>query len=178
MSLHLFPVMYIIFCSMSFPQHYIETISCFWPAGEQFYRYFISLALFSALFVALINMGAKSLSRVWLLAALWTVAHQGALSMGFSRQEYWTGLPCPPSEDLPHPGIEFKVSKVTALQSDSLLLAPPGKPFSIAYTLSKLRQNLVLLFLIFSLNIRIINKYEGFSLSPILHKTYYFVFIK
>ena len=37
---------------------------------------------------------------------LWTVAHQASLSMGFSRQEYWSGLPCPPSGDLPNPGIE------------------------------------------------------------------------
>ena len=37
---------------------------------------------------------------------LWTVARQAPLSMGFSRQEYWSGLPFPPSEDLPDPGIE------------------------------------------------------------------------
>ena len=37
---------------------------------------------------------------------LWTVAHQSPLFMGFSRQEYWSGLPCPPSEDLPDPGIK------------------------------------------------------------------------
>ena len=37
----------------------------------------------------------------------WTVAHQAPLSMGFSRQEYWSGLPFPPPEDLPHPGIEL-----------------------------------------------------------------------
>ena len=36
----------------------------------------------------------------------WTVAHQAPLSIGFSWQEYWSGLPFPPSEDLPHPGIE------------------------------------------------------------------------
>ena len=36
----------------------------------------------------------------------WTVAHQAPQSMGFSRQEYWSGLPCPPPEDLPDPGIE------------------------------------------------------------------------
>ena len=36
----------------------------------------------------------------------WTVALQAPLSMGFSRQEYWSGLPCPPSDDLPNPGIE------------------------------------------------------------------------
>ena len=48
--------------------------------------------------------GAKSLSRVQLCATLWTIAHQAPLSMGFSRQEYWSG--CPPPEDLPKPGIE------------------------------------------------------------------------
>ena len=45
-------------------------------------------------------------SRVRLFATLWTVAHQAPLSMGFSRQEYWSGLPCPPPGDLPNPGIE------------------------------------------------------------------------
>ena len=38
----------------------------------------------------------------------WTVAHQAPLSMGFSRQEYWSGLPCYPPEDLPDPGIKPK----------------------------------------------------------------------
>ena len=40
------------------------------------------------------------------LCNLWTVAHQAPLSMGFSRQEYWSGLPCPPPGDLCDPGIE------------------------------------------------------------------------
>ena len=48
----------------------------------------------------------KSLSRVQLFATPWTVAYQAPLSMGFSRQEYWSGLPLPSLEDLPHPGIE------------------------------------------------------------------------
>ena len=39
-------------------------------------------------------------------ATLWTVAHQGPQLMGFSRQEYWRGFPCPPSEDLANPGIK------------------------------------------------------------------------
>ena len=46
-------------------------------------------------------------SRVQLFATLWTVAHQAPLPMGFSRQEYWRGLPCPPPGDLPDPGIEL-----------------------------------------------------------------------
>ena len=45
-------------------------------------------------------------SHVQLFAMLWTVAHQAPLSMAFSRQEYWSGLPCPPPGDLPNPGIE------------------------------------------------------------------------
>ena len=44
-------------------------------------------------------------SHVWLFATLWSVAHQVPLSMEFSRQEYWSGLPCPPL-DLPNPGIK------------------------------------------------------------------------
>ena len=45
-------------------------------------------------------------SHVQLFATLWTLACQAPLSMGFSRQEYWSGLPCPPPEDLPDPGIK------------------------------------------------------------------------
>ena len=46
------------------------------------------------------------LSHAQLFATLCTIAHQAPLSMGFSRQEYWSGLPCPPPGDLPYPGIE------------------------------------------------------------------------
>ena len=53
-----------------------------------------------------------------------TVPHHTPLSMGFSRQEYWSGLPCPPPEDFPSPGIE---PGSPALQEDSLLSEPPGK---------------------------------------------------
>ena len=48
----------------------------------------------------------KLLSRVQLFSTPWTVAYQAPLSMGFSRQEYWSGLPFPSPEDLPDPGIE------------------------------------------------------------------------
>ena len=54
-------------------------------------------------------MCERMLSRfscIRLFATLWTVAHQAPLSMGFSRQEYWSGLPCPPSGDLPGLGTE------------------------------------------------------------------------
>ena len=46
------------------------------------------------------------LSHVLLYVTLWTVAHQAPLSMGFSRQEYWSGLPCPPPGDRPSPEVE------------------------------------------------------------------------
>ena len=46
------------------------------------------------------------LSHVRIFATLWAVALQAPLSMGFSMQEYWGGLPCPPPEDLPDPGVE------------------------------------------------------------------------
>ena len=48
----------------------------------------------------------SSFSRVWLFAILWTAAHQTSLSMDFSRQEYWSGLPRPSPGDLPDPGIK------------------------------------------------------------------------
>ena len=64
----------------------------------------------------------KSLSRVWLFTTLWTVAYQHPPSMGFSRREYWSGLPFPSPGDLPDPEIE------PALQADTLTPEPPGKP--------------------------------------------------
>ena len=47
-------------------------------------------------------------SHVQLFVTLWALAHQAPLSMGFTRQKYWSGLPCPPPADLPNPGIEPK----------------------------------------------------------------------
>ena len=54
----------------------------------------------------------------------WTVAHQAPPSMGFSRQEYWGGLPFPSPGDLPDPGIE---PRSPALQAETLTSAPPGQ---------------------------------------------------
>ena len=58
----------------------------------------------------------------------WTVAHQAPLSMEFSRQEYWSGLPFPSPEGLPDPGIE---PGSPALEADSLSIEPPGKPLNL-----------------------------------------------
>ena len=61
-------------------------------------------------------------------ATPWTAACQPPLSMRFSRQEYWSGLPCPPSGGLPKPGIE---ARSLALQTDPLPSEPPEKPKNI-----------------------------------------------
>ena len=61
-------------------------------------------------------------------ATLWTVACQALLSTGFSRQEYWNGLPSPPPGDLPDPGIEPASISLLHWRADSLPQEPPGKP--------------------------------------------------
>ena len=66
--------------------------------------------------------------HVQLFATLWTAAHQAPLAMGFSRQEYWSGLPFPPPGDLPDPGIEPASLMSSTLAGGFLPLAPPGKP--------------------------------------------------
>ena len=71
-------------------------------------------------------MHAQSLSRVRLFVTLWTIDHQAPLSMAFSRQEYWSGLPFPPPGDLPSPGIQPRSPASPALQADSLPLSYHG----------------------------------------------------
>ena len=73
----------------------------------------------------------KSLQLCPFFAALWTVAHQAPLSMEFSRQEYWSGLPYPSPGDLLNPGIE---PWSPALQGSALLSEPPGKPHINIYS--------------------------------------------
>ena len=80
-----------------------------WHWSETFWFYFV----------------CQSLSHVRFFATLWTVAHQVPLSVGFSRQEHWSGLPFPSPGDLPHPGIRPRSS---VLQVDFLLFETPGKP--------------------------------------------------
>ena len=77
-------------------------------------------------FICLKLLLLSRFSRVQLFVTLWTVARQAPLSMGFSRQEYQSGLPCPPPGDLPDPGIQ---PRSPALQTDSLLLIHQGTPY-------------------------------------------------
>ena len=80
----------------------------------------------------------KSLSHVRLFATPWTVAHQAPLSIGFSRQEYWSGLPFPSPGDLPNPGIE---PRSPALQADTLTSETPGKSLVMALLNHKKEEN-------------------------------------
>ena len=75
-------------------------------------------------------MCAQSLSLVRLFVTPWTVACQAPLSMGFSRQEYWSGLPFPSTRDLPDPGIE-PASSVSPALAGGFPTMPPGKPWTL-----------------------------------------------
>ena len=67
-------------------------------------------------------------SRVRPFVTRWTIAHQAPLSMGFSRQEYWSGFPCTPPGDLPGPGITPESPVSPALQAASSRLSHQGSP--------------------------------------------------
>ena len=69
------------------------------------------------------------LGHVRLFVTPWTVAHKAPLSIEFSRQEYWSGLPFPPPGDLPDPGIKSLAPLYAALQADSLPTKPSRKPW-------------------------------------------------
>ena len=70
------------------------------------YIYFQFFRLIHETTINILKVKVKSLNRVRLFATPWTAAHQAPPSMGFSRQEYWSGVPLPSPGDLPHSGIE------------------------------------------------------------------------
>ena len=72
---------------------------------------------------------AYVLSRVRLLATPWTAARQALLSMGFSMQEYWSGLPFPSPRDLPNTGIKCESP---TFSGGFFTTEPPGKPYIFA----------------------------------------------
>ena len=72
-------------------------------------------------------------SRVCLFVTLWTVAYQAPLFIGFSRQEYWSGLPSPPPGNLPNPRIECMSLSLLHWQVGSLPLVPPGILYVCVY---------------------------------------------
>ena len=70
----------------------------------------------------------SSFSCIRLFVTLWTVACQAPLSMRFCRQEYWSGLPRPPPQALPHPRIKPATVMSPALARGFFTTAPPGRP--------------------------------------------------
>ena len=95
-----------------------STLSC-WAS------YGITSSLYCNKRVKSNKVKVKLLSRVQLFATPWTVAYQAPPSMGFPRQECWSGLPFPSPGDLPDPGVE---PRSPALLAEALLSEPPGKP--------------------------------------------------
>ena len=93
---------------------------------SSFQKIYISLSIdwFINRFILLL---LSHFSHVQLFVTPWTVVHQAPLSMGFSRQEYWSGLPFPSPGELPDPGIE---PRSPILQTDALLTELCGKPVS------------------------------------------------
>ena len=107
----------------------------------------------------------KSLSRVRLFVTPWTVAHQAPPSMGFSRQEYWSGLPFPSPGDLPDPGIK---PRSPTLQAGALASEPSGKPNGYTVSLYFLMTNSLHskeLFLPFNLLITFIRLFYSFAFT-------------
>ena len=101
---------------------YLLTILYLWRNVYSDFLLIFKLGYLS--FCCWIMDGTCSLSYVQLFATLWPIACQAPPSMGFSRQEYWSGLPFPSPGDIPNPGIE---PGSPALQADSLPSEPPGK---------------------------------------------------
>ena len=102
--------------------------------GKRFYLELDhSVFTFAAFFLSLLGLptlcvGVLShFSRVQLFATLWTVACQAPLSLGFFRPEYWSGLPCPSSGDLPNPGFESMSPVYPALAGGFFTSEPMGK---------------------------------------------------
>ena len=98
---------------------------CFVPRWDHIILCFFFLTLYPVLFIHVCVL--SRFSRVQLFVTPWIVAQEAPLSMGFYRQEYWSGWPCPLPGDLPDPGINPGSPVSPALQVDSLSTEPPGK---------------------------------------------------
>ena len=121
----------------------LGVLSCVWSSNEmngffffffflcwiRFFFFFFKL-YFNQLSTVCCAFVLSRFSHVWLLATPWTVAHRSPLPTGFSRQEYWSGLPCPPPGGLPNPGIKpasLTSPVLSGRQAGSLPRAPTGK---------------------------------------------------
>ena len=105
-----------IFWSLETSNSFLSSSSSFFPSPHStVYRVFASY-----LGTCLRVLCCAMFSHVQFFVSPWTIARQAPLSMEFSREEYWSGLPCPPPGDLPDPGIELTFPD---LQADSLSLS-------------------------------------------------------
>ena len=102
-----------------------NTIGFWYPSSNRIKR----LEILSADLISLSLMHAYSLSHVRFFVTLWTVVYHGPLSLGFFRQEFFSGFPFSPSGDLPDPGIEPRSPASLALQADSFTAEPWEKPY-------------------------------------------------
>ena len=124
--------------SRDLPDPEVEPVSLVSPALAD--GFFTTSATWEAhmRLLLLLLLQLSRFSRVRLFVTLWTVALKAPLSMGFSRQDYWSGLPRPLSEDLPDPGIEpsslmspalgggfFTTSAMTVILDNALSFLPP-----------------------------------------------------
>ena len=117
------------------PQIWIRKISWILPQGLFSFLGLFFLLLLEWLSPFPLNLvcevKVKLFSRVLLFATPWAVAYQAPLFMGFSRQEYWSGLPFPSPGDLPSTGVQ---PGPPALQTDTLLSEPPGINASFSWS--------------------------------------------
>ena len=116
-SLSFLPQLPIFFSSLTLAATWL--LSPLSPSLPQKYKHIIRVGIFLCVFVF------HHFSCVQLFATLWTVAPQTPLSMGFSRQEYWSGMPCPSSGDLLNPGME-SVFPISPACRQTLLLSHLG----------------------------------------------------
>ena len=101
-------------------------------------------------------------------ATPWTVARQAPLSVGFSRQEFWSGLPFPTPGDLSNPGIEPESPASPALAGRSFITEPPGKPISLVLPYNvPLKYKLFYFLNLFVLYLRIISNYRTIQFKKI-----------
>ena len=113
-----------------------------------------------------------SFSRVWLFATLWSVAYQTPLSMGFPREEYWSGLPFPLPGDLSNPGIE---AETPALAGRFFTTEQPGNLFNllgslifiwrIKWKLFIFREGKMHLFIQFCSLFQVVHRFQGVLLA-------------
>ena len=101
----------------------------------------------------------RHFSHVWLFATQWTIAHQSPLSLGFSRQQYWSGLQWPPPGELPNPGIEPTSLMSPALAGGLFITGTTWEaPLSVYYS-----RNHIILSYLHWINIQVLFNFKSYN---------------